>query len=306
MSFVSGLGRAWISIEVPGATRDRLLSTYVVYSPDRLPQVPQDVADLNWLERAPAHPTGFMATAFESATRDLTRTEVTALLGDCGGAPEDLQRFVVSGLRDRLRSATDCYFDLGDVSVEVEGGRLLHLVSDSQWVFHRLLFLADDGGQAVVGTAYPAGFSLDPEEATYWEDEGYRYYRVADTFAEFAWRWFMDNDVFWTITPAWSLRREGRKMALLPTWCSSRSRRARWSRIASTLVCARPTCPSPRSPGWRPSVLAGPISARVTSGGMVDPDGNEFDVLRPPARDELPPGFDALGRRITGPATRGR
>jgi predicted enzyme related to lactoylglutathione lyase len=32
---------------------------------------------------------------------------------------------------------------------------------------------------------------------------------------------------------------------------------------------------------------------------MADPDGNEFDVLQPLTRDELPPGHDALGRRIT-------
>jgi len=32
---------------------------------------------------------------------------------------------------------------------------------------------------------------------------------------------------------------------------------------------------------------------------MPDPDGNEFDVLQPLTPDELPPGHDALGRRIT-------
>jgi hypothetical protein len=31
---------------------------------------------------------------------------------------------------------------------------------------------------------------------------------------------------------------------------------------------------------------------------MADPDGNEFDVLQPLTPAELPPGHDALGRRI--------
>ena len=31
-------------------------------------------------------------------------------------------------------------------------------------------------------------------------------------------------------------------------------------------------------------------------------DGNEFDVLRPLTPDELPPGHDALGRRIAAGA----
>jgi hypothetical protein len=32
---------------------------------------------------------------------------------------------------------------------------------------------------------------------------------------------------------------------------------------------------------------------------MADPDGNEFDVLKPLTPTELPPGYDALGRRVT-------
>jgi len=34
---------------------------------------------------------------------------------------------------------------------------------------------------------------------------------------------------------------------------------------------------------------------------MADPDGNEFDVLQPLASADLPPGHDAVGRRITAP-----
>jgi hypothetical protein len=36
----------------------------------------------------------------------------------------------------------------------------------------------------------------------------------------------------------------------------------------------------------------------VSRGVMADPDGNEFDVLQTLTPDELPPGHDALGRRI--------
>jgi hypothetical protein len=35
---------------------------------------------------------------------------------------------------------------------------------------------------------------------------------------------------------------------------------------------------------------------------MADPEGNEFDVLQPLTPDELPPGHDALGRRIAARA----
>lgn len=37
---------------------------------------------------------------------------------------------------------------------------------------------------------------------------------------------------------------------------------------------------------------------------MADPDGNEFDVLKPLTPDQLPPGHDALGRPIAAGAPR--
>jgi hypothetical protein len=46
---------------------------------------------------------------------------------------------------------------------------------------------------------------------------------------------------------------------------------------------------------WQVSIGQGDVSWVV----MADPDGNEFDVLQPLTPDELPPGHDALGRRIT-------
>ena len=62
-----------------------------------------------------------------------------------------------------------------------------------------LLYLGSDGRSAVVGTRYPAGFTLDPEEAAYWREEPWAYLWVADSFAEFAWRWWMDNDLFYRV-----------------------------------------------------------------------------------------------------------
>lgn len=113
--------------------------------------------------------------------------------------PDELQRLLQGGLRDRLRSATDCYFDLGDHVVQVEGGHLLHLVSDSQWVFHWLLFLGSDGGSAVIGTRHPTGFILDAEEEAFWQQESFEYIILADSFAEFLWRWWMDNEIFYRV-----------------------------------------------------------------------------------------------------------
>lgn len=197
MSFLSQLDRGWVTIEVPGAPRaSSAHSTYVSYPAEALPVPPADVAELTWLEGAPRHPGDYMGSAFEGAVTDLDAPRAPDLL-DGLRLPLDFERFREGGLRDRLRSATDSYFDLGDSLVEVDGGHLLHLISDSQWVFHWLLYVGRDGGSAVVGTTYPAGFTLDPEEARYWRDEPWDYLRVADSFAEFVWRWWMDNDLFY-------------------------------------------------------------------------------------------------------------
>jgi hypothetical protein len=55
----------------------------------------------------------------------------------------------------------------------------------------------------------------------------------------------------------------------------------------------------------RPADQAAEVARRVDVGQgdaswvvMADPAGNEFDVLQPLSLDELPPGYDALGRRI--------
>lgn len=198
MSFLSELDRGWVTIQVPGTPAPTPFATYVRYRSDELPTPPADVAELAWLERAARHPDDYMGSAFEEAITDLTGPAAAELL-DGLALPGDFLRFHDGELRDRLRSATDSYFDLGHSLVEVDGGHLLHLISDSQWVFHWLLYLGSDGSSAVVGTSYPAGFTLDAEEAAFWREEPWCYLLVADSFAEFAWRWWMDNDLFYRV-----------------------------------------------------------------------------------------------------------
>jgi len=87
-------------------------------------------------------------------------------------------------------------------------------------------------------------------------------------------------------------------MVSLPTWCSSRFRGQDRQEPA----------PSGSSPADQRVEVARleALGARQVSVGqgevgwvvMADPDGNEFDVLQPLTPDELPPGHDALGRRI--------
>lgn len=206
MPFLARLPRSWVSIPLPGTVQPNPFRTYVSYSFEALPPAPPDVAAMAWLEKAPAHPEDYLATRFaDAAQRDLSWSDVAELWPEPEALPDDFVHFLGHrgpGLRDRLRSATDCYFDLGDSLVETEGGRLLHLISDSQWVFHWLLYVGDDAASAVVGTQSPAGFDLEQDGMTHMGglgEESPSYVVVANSFAEFAWRWWMDNEIFYKV-----------------------------------------------------------------------------------------------------------
>jgi hypothetical protein len=198
VTFLVELPSAWITIHVPGTPALPRLSTYVVYPTKKLPLAPSKVGEMTWLGQAASHPEDDMAQPCERASLDLSAQNVVARLGKAQPLPPDFVLFLDGKLRDKLRRATDCYFDLGDFALPVDGGRLLHLVSDSQWVFHWLLFIGDDGSSAVVGTNSPVGFTPDDPADLYRLDQP-SYVRVADSFAEFAWRWWMDNEIFYRV-----------------------------------------------------------------------------------------------------------
>lgn len=148
----------------------------------------------------PVHPDSTLGRAQEGVARDLTAQALTEL-PISQALPSGFTGFVNDpGLRTHLRSATWCCFDLGHRLQAAPGGQLLHLISDSQSVMHWLLYLGDGGASAVVATRRPIGFNLDEdEEEAYWPQEQWEYLRCADTFQEFIWRWWMDNEIFYRV-----------------------------------------------------------------------------------------------------------
>ena len=199
MAFLDGLSRGWVSIEVPGTASSGKLRTYVRYNHEHLPPAPVYIDSWDWLRAARVYPDSTLGQAQEQAVRDLTPHALTDLL-TASVLPGDFADFADPGLRTHLRSATSCCFDLADHLEPVPGGQLLHLISDSQWTMHWLLYVGTDGASAVVTTSRPVGFDLGEEKSAYWDSEGWEYVRCADTFREFAWRWWMDNEIFWQVT----------------------------------------------------------------------------------------------------------
>jgi hypothetical protein len=200
MGFLDGLSWGWVSIGVPGTMPPGKRRTYVRYSYDQIPPVPAYLTSWDWLRASPVHPDSTLGRAQQQAVRDLT-PQALAELPIPQAWPADFAGFVTdSGLRAHLRSATWCHFDLGHHLQPVLGGHLLHLISDSQWVMHWLLYLGHGGASAVVATRRPIGFDPgEDEEEAYWGHEGSEYIRCAGSFREFIWRWWMDNEIFYRV-----------------------------------------------------------------------------------------------------------
>lgn len=64
---------------------------------------------------------------------------------------------------------------------------------------HWLLFAGDHGGQAVVTTRYPEGFDLSREDLEAFADTA-GYEICADTFLEFIWRFWIENEIWYTLS----------------------------------------------------------------------------------------------------------
>jgi hypothetical protein len=200
MGFLEELQRGWISIEVPGTMPPGKPRTYVRYAYDQIPEVPGHLGSWDWLRASPVRQDSTLGWIQEGVARDLT-PQALAELQISQMLPSDFAGFVTDpALRAHLRSATSCCFDLGDRLQPVPDGHLLHLISDSQWVMHWLLYLGNGGASAVVATPRPIGFDLDEdEEEAYWAQERWEYVRCAETFREFIWRWWMDNEIFYRV-----------------------------------------------------------------------------------------------------------
>jgi len=205
MNFRESLAHAWVTIGVPGTTHPRT-STYVLYPEDGLPPLPVALFrgdGLGWLRGLPAVRTGMTPDEWSHTTTPLSREGTERLLRDAGASPgferlpADLRAFASeTELQRRLFSATDAYIDAGERLEPVQGGRLLHLISDSQWVFHWLAFIGDDGSTGVVCSAAALGYSEDADDDGAPARGADEAVWVADSVAEFIWRWWADNYAF--------------------------------------------------------------------------------------------------------------
>lgn len=200
------LPRSWPAIELPGYREHAAeYATYSDFAYAELPPVRRQLDDeLRWLVRE-SPVAASLAEVDEAASTPATTEGLRSVLGAAVELPPAFAAFVGSDEpRARVRSCTDCYLDLADFAVPVtDGGVLVHVLSDSQWVLHWLLYVGPDRAEAVVATELPFGF-------THGEDGGGEPLRTfdplrghasvcAESFAEFLYRFWIENEIWFTL-----------------------------------------------------------------------------------------------------------
>ena len=194
-------------------------NTYDCYPPEELPPIRVPLTGtFDWLRAAPEHD-GSVFTSTDEAVAEtmavlppemrrsnpmgVSPTRTAAALGQLlasapAGLPGDFVAFFESPtLWRRIRSCTDCYFDLDNAAVEIRGGlgRLVRFASDSQGCLHWSLYLAPCGTKhSVVTTYFYTGSDSarlksgapHPKDIT----------TCAASFEEFVYRFWIENELW--------------------------------------------------------------------------------------------------------------
>jgi hypothetical protein len=184
------------------------MRTYGHFDRDELPPIGRRMDDnLEWLLREPVPTEWAIASCADSESFRGMWRETSGFIDVV--LPPAFDTFVSSPEPAcRIRSATGCYVEAADFVVPVVGGGcLIHFLSDQQWIRHWLLYVGDDGRDAVVSTYPPYGFIEEREPGEYdpgYDPESLRLFDpgsaeaivCADSFTEFLYRWWIENEIF--------------------------------------------------------------------------------------------------------------
>jgi hypothetical protein len=200
------LARGWWGIELSGYREHE--ADFATYSEFQVP-VPPIERDLDeslfWLREQAIVPVSLAENpASPHPTRAATGEELEALVADVQlRLPGSFAMFVGQPeLRTRVRSCTACYLDLAESIVSAPEGWLVHFLSDQQWVLHWLLYVGEDGGEAVIATDVPYGFAAErPARFALEPDLGEKPATIvcAESFSEFLYRFWIENEIWFAL-----------------------------------------------------------------------------------------------------------
>jgi hypothetical protein len=192
--------RSWVSFDLPGYREGPRFATYSEFAYDDLPPVERSLdEDLRWLLVEPAV-RGSLAEPDSDPARPATVEELNRVASVLEMPPAFRSFLALEEPQKRIRSCTDCYLDLGDFSVPLDDGTLVHFLSDSQWVCHWLLYMGPDG-ESVVVSYDPLGFELGEDEETVREVQSSTLDAAvcAESFSEFLYRFWIENEIWFAL-----------------------------------------------------------------------------------------------------------
>jgi len=190
--------------------------TYGSFPAAELPEIPIELDDdCYWLEQYGVS----QSNGLDRYEHDLDPTFVQELAMEANiRLPDSFRRFMTSqDLQSRVRSATDCYLDPGERVVRTIGslpGHLIHFLSDSQSCAHWYLHVMPDGGAAVLSSPHLYCYGTEDEE---WLDDPscgldqielleLGFSCCAPSFAEFLYRFWIENEIWFSLVPKESRR----------------------------------------------------------------------------------------------------
>jgi hypothetical protein len=196
---------AWLSIELEGYRDHPELATYSSFSYEKLPSLSTELfrGNFEWLKESEPQESGDEAADLSSQVDRLLKTALQMHLV----LPDEFVRFMKSlDLPNRIRSGTDCFFDLSSeivASPANEGGYLIRFLSDSQGCLFWYLYLTETGEHCIVVSDKLFGSEgellHDDEEI---EDSGEESYICfcAQSFEEFIYRFWIENEVWFALS----------------------------------------------------------------------------------------------------------
>lgn len=201
----SQLKTGWFCFALPGI-RDHPsnYTTYSLFAYETLPplQVPEEDS-LGWLLSQPLQPRWSLAENGDTRP-DLSKLPDLAARGQVGLPAEFSTLMQSEALQARLRSCTACFLELNNYVVRTRRpaeGVLLHFLSDQQWCLHWHLYLTLSGAHCVLVSGEAYGFDFDPQEPRRAEIDllAEEVWLCAPTFAEFLYRFWLENEIFFRL-----------------------------------------------------------------------------------------------------------
>jgi hypothetical protein len=203
----------WYSQELEGYRDAERHSTYHYYSYDSLPPLPENLfkKDFAWLRDRDA------VTSFLYSDLERFPTRLSSLKQQAAALnlplPLDFTAFMAtSWLPSKMRSCTDCYFDLPSIIQPCSsdlGGFIVSFLADSQGVLYWGLYVSPSGDSCVVNSPewYEAELmdedwdskSDEDDEASKLPPSVQDLLYCAPSFEAFIYRFWIENEIWFAI-----------------------------------------------------------------------------------------------------------